>query len=107
MVEKNANWATMDDNERVEWLSEYVGASNNGALDANFIRSCVMLLKGKIRQQFIKNMLSEVAATVYAGKTQEQIASTETRDQFYFACMSFDLEATGKCIYWAVRGEDV
>lgn len=108
MVEKRANWATMDEDERAQWLAEHVLNTPVAApMDANLMRKCVESFTAEQRKLFVDNMLSEVAATTYKGMTREQIQSDSAREQFYFNCIMLDLENIAKCVYWTSLGERV
>ena len=108
MIERNANWATLDDAEKAEWLTEHVlHVAAAKILDYNLVQTCVARLDAVQRKQFVANMLSEVAAHTYDGLTQAEIESDQTRENFYFNCVSQTPDVIGKCIHWAIRGEGV
>lgn len=105
-IDISSNWALLNADQRAEWLCRFLLHSQTKPFDHNLIHECIVALQNK-RELFVKNMLSELAHTVYAGKSREQIASAATRSEFYYACFMLPIEAVGKCIYWTVRNEEV
>lgn len=108
-LELTSNWAVLDDKEKAHWLQQFVlhATPTTDVLDANLVHLCAERLDTLKKKLFVSNMMSEVAAYTYEGKTPEQIASVEMREKFYYNCVFINVERIGKCIYWAARGEEV
>lgn len=105
-IEMRSNWALLTNEQRSEWLCRFLLHCPTRQFDHNLLHDCMVALRDK-RDLLVRNILSELAHTVYAGMTQEQIASASTRTEFYYTCMVQPPELIGKCIYWTVRGEEV
>lgn len=113
MPEFKMNWDAMNASEKFSWLSQHVlGNERSGELGDNdssvlLIHACEQVMSQGDTSLWMKNVVSEVSASVYRDKTDAQIQSSETLWEYYQFMHTAPVELRARAIYFSKRGLQV